>query len=308
MFPAFLTTFLFSASAIVGNKSARMIGGIAANFYRILVAAALLATWAHLAGNGLHGKALPMFVLSGVIGFGIGDLALYQALPRIGSRLSVVIVHCLAAPFAAALEWLWLGTTLNTIQIFCSLTILAGVALALAPTENLSSTKQKIIWGISAAIVAAVCQGLGSVFSRKAYLIAQLAGESIEGITAGVTAAYQRICGGLPVVAATFLIVRLHKARSPRVHGAPERSQKGAWKLVFLNGLAGPGLGVVCYQWALASTPTGIVMPIVALTPLVIIPFARIFENEKPTPHSLFGGVLAVIGVIGLKLSAGVHP
>jgi hypothetical protein len=33
--------------------------------------------------------------------------------------------------------------------------------------------------------------------------------------------------------------------------------------------LTGPTLGVTCFQWALATTPSGIVLPIVALTPLV---------------------------------------
>ena len=31
---------------------------------------------------------------------GLGDVALFQAYPRLGSRLTILIVHCLAAPFA----------------------------------------------------------------------------------------------------------------------------------------------------------------------------------------------------------------
>ena len=55
-----------------------------------------------------------------------------------------------------------------------------------------------------------------------------------------------------------------------------------------------------CYQWALATTPSGIVLPIVACTPLVIVPFSFWLEGERPTRRSLLGGALAVAGVIAL--------
>jgi len=130
MLPAFLTTVLWAISAVSANRMTRLIGGIEANFWRITLATLLLAVWAHGFGQGLSGQAFPYFLLSGFVGFGLGDLALYQALPRIGSRLSIMIVHCLATPFAAVTEWWWLGTSLGVIQIGCSATILLGVSLA----------------------------------------------------------------------------------------------------------------------------------------------------------------------------------
>jgi len=56
-------------------------------------------------------------------------------------------------------------------------------------------------------------------------------------------------------------------------------------------------------QWALETTPTGIVLAIIALTPLVVIPFARVLENERITAQSLAGGAIAVAGVAGLTLA-----
>jgi drug/metabolite transporter (DMT)-like permease len=53
---------------------------------------------------------------------------------------------------------------------------------------------------------------------------------------------------------------------------------------------------------ALKTTPTGIVTAVTALTPLVVIPFARVMENEKVTPRALIGGAIAVAGVVGLAL------
>jgi drug/metabolite transporter (DMT)-like permease len=56
-------------------------------------------------------------------------------------------------------------------------------------------------------------------------------------------------------------------------------------------------------QWALETTPTGIVLAIIAITPIVVIPFTRVVEGERPTARSLIGGAIAVAGVIALTLS-----
>jgi drug/metabolite transporter (DMT)-like permease len=43
------------------------------------------------------------------------------------------------------------------------------------------------------------------------------------------------------------------------------------------------------------------VLPIVALTPIVVIPLARILERERPRKRSLLGGAIAVTGAIALS-------
>lgn len=292
MLPAFLTTLLFALSAVAANRTTRVLGGLQANFWRISLATALLAIWAHTLGSGLQGRAFPWFLLSGCVGFGLGDLALYQALPRLGSRLSILLVHCLAAPFAALVEWLWLGTTLTAAQIVSSVTILAGVAIALAPGAHLKLSGTVLTIGILFGTLAAMGQGFGAVLSRKAYEIAGVAGEHIDGLTA----AYQRILAGWAVAALSMLLARPDRSLPP---GARERSGT-VWRWIVVNALAGPTLGVGCYQWALATQPTGIVLPIVATTPIVIIPFARIIEGERPRVRSLIGGAVAVLGAVAL--------
>jgi drug/metabolite transporter (DMT)-like permease len=99
----------------------------------------------------------------------------------------------------------------------------------------------------------------------------------------------------------TALFLWIVKRREPAMGDARERWSK-AWPWVLLNGLTGPALGVSCYQWALKTAPTGIVLPIVAITPIVIIPFSRYIEGERPTWRSLAGGLVAVIGAVLLAL------
>ncbi len=296
MLAALLTTVLFSLSGASGARLTRVVGGIEANFLRICVATVLLGLWAHTLGQGFSGQSLTLFLISGLIGFGIGDTALYQAFPVLGSRVCMILVHCLAAPMAAALEWIWIGTVLTPAQILCGSLTLAGVAVALAPSEHLHIPRAALIKGVSYGVVAALGQAVGSVISRKAFAVASAAGEHIDGITA----AYQRIWGGVVIALAVYVWYLRRQGGELR----PFRERlRGGWKWLAINGVAGPALGVSCYQWALATTPTGIVMPIVALTPLVIIPFARAIEGERATKRSLLGGAIAVLGVVGLRLS-----
>lgn len=306
MFAAFLTTLLFSLSVVAANRTTRALGGTTANFYRLCLATTFLAVWAHGFGQGWGGGALGWFFISGMIGFGLGDLALYQALPRVGPRLTILLVQCLAAPFAALAEWVWMGTRLSPGQLLAGAVILAGVAVAVAPGEHLHIPRRTLILGLALGVVAAIGQGLGAAVSRKAYTVVELTGGSVDGLTA----AYQRILGGLVFAAPSSLALMTRDRWRARERGADQTetrsggiSGRALWGWVVVNSLAGPTVGVGCYQWALATQPSGVVLPIVATTPIVVIPFAYFLEGDRPTLRSVLGGVIAVAGAIGLTLS-----
>jgi drug/metabolite transporter (DMT)-like permease len=301
MFPALLATLCFALSAVCGHRAAKLVGGTETNFWRLVVATLCLAAWAYSFGGGLSGAALPVFALSGLVGIGVGDVALYQALPRLGSRLTSLLLQCLTTPFAAAIEWLWLGTRLTGAEILCDVVILTGVALALSSGSHLQLTRAQVSQGLAFVGVAAFGNALGMVLSRKAYAVAAAAGESLDG----GTAAFQRLTGGLLLAGVVLLVVR-HKEVSahlatPSFSTAESRAKwRHAWPWVLVNGLAGMTLGVSCLQWALQTTPTGIVSPIVAITPLAVIPLAWHFEGERVTQRSLLGGLVAVAGTVAL--------
>ena len=295
MLPALLTTLLWSVSVVCATRSMRYLGGPAANLTRLCLATALLALWAHAFGKGLAGAGLWFFVWSGFVGFGLGDLALYEALPRLGSRLTLLLAQCLAAPVGALVEWLWLGTTLTIAQVVAGLVILAGVAVGLAPRNHVHLDRKHLFSGTIFGVLAAIGQGGGAVLSRKAFLVTAQAGLAIDG----GTAAYQRIIGGIGVAAIYFAVLRARRAQT----GAVGRTEwRKAWPWVIVNTLGGPVIGVSCYQWALSTTPSGIVLPIVATLPLAVIPFAYHFEGDRPGWQSVAGGIIAVAGVIALTL------
>jgi drug/metabolite transporter (DMT)-like permease len=302
LFPAFLAAFFFASSATIAHHTTRLVGVFAANFARLWIAAFLLGAWALIFGSGLKGAALPIFLCSGAVGFGMGDLGLFAALPRLGTRLTALMVQCLASPLAALIEWLWLGTKLDSLELVCAGLILLGVAIALAPDERAQlaraarhpTTPAERRVGLVFGLIAALGQSGGAVVSRKAYLVAAAAGEHIDG----GTAAWQRALGGLVVVSFVFGLSRRRRSGGERRGTAPQ--WRAAWPWIAANGLVGATLGVSCYQWALSRTPSAIVLPIVALTPLLVLPFSFFLEHERPSGRSLAGGAVAVAAAVAL--------
>lgn len=310
MFPAFITTVLWSYCVIAARRSVDQLGENVANLARILVALFALGLMAHFFGMGLGGGGLGYFFLSGVIGFGFGDIGVFYALPRLGSRLTLLMAQCAAAPIAGIAEWLWLGTTISLLQVVAIGAILTGIIIALAPKQIPAGTLPTFAAGIAFGLLAAAGQGMGAVFSRKAYASAHAAGNWTEAmpvldrIWMGATTGYQRLIGGALIVLLFYLLSLL--IRSWRTHPrAPHGDARTGSKVtyVLLNAAAGPIFGIICFQWALATTPSAIVQPIVAMTPLVVMPMAYFLEGDRPDRRAITGAVIGVAGVILLALA-----
>lgn len=288
MIAALGTLVFFAVTPVFANRAAHLLGSLRANFWRLAVAAALLGAWAHLAGGGVGGRALLWFVFGGVIGFGVGGIAMFQSLPRLGSNVSTLIVQCGSAVVAASVEWLWLGTTLTALQLAAAGLTLVGVAIGFLPAGTTQT--DPLVWraGIAWASLSALGQGVGAVMSRKAFAFTASVHEKIDP----GTAAYQRVLGGLAVALLALWLTR-KRVEAPR-------ATTTAWPWVAANALTGPVLGVTCFQWALRTTPAGIVQPIVAAAPLLTIPFAMLLEGARPRATYYAGAVLAVLGVAAL--------
>jgi drug/metabolite transporter (DMT)-like permease len=289
MIGALGTLLFFAVTPVFARRAALLLGSLRANFWRLLLATAVLGVWAHAFGRGHEGAAFGWFFLGGVVGFGLGGLGMFLSLPRLGSNLSTLIVQCGSALVAAAAEWQWLGTVLTPPQLLCAGLTLVGITIGLLPRSLPRMVPADWATGLAWAGLAAVGQGLGAVISRKAFATAAAWGEWVDP----GTATYQRLMGGLLVAGVALLAVGLgRRLLAPR----PGR----AWPWVSANALTGPILGVTCFQWALRSTPAGIVQPIVAAAPLLTMPFAAWLEGARPRPTYYVGALLAVLGVAGL--------
>jgi drug/metabolite transporter (DMT)-like permease len=321
---AFLTALFFAGNAVFARRAALHFGSTTANCLRLLLAVGLLAGWAHVMGQGVGGGAFGWFFVSGAVGFGLGGLTMFHALPLIGSNLSMLIVQCGSAVAAILIEWLWLGARLSLAQLGLAALTLVGVTIGLVTVDparqshfpSHGTTQPPIvdllptsIWadrpafmlGIVLAIVSACAQGSSAVISRKAFLVLRGQGFFMDG----ATSAYQRALGGLAVGLLAVAVLRWWPAaerQAPTETPAVPAMALSPWIWVGLNTLLGPVFGVTCYQWALRTTQAGIVLPIVATAPLLTVPIARALEHSRPAPRYWVGAVLAVLGAAGLAI------
>jgi drug/metabolite transporter (DMT)-like permease len=294
MIPSLLAMVLFAASSVSARRSVGFLGPSAANFWRQTIAVTLLGIAAFAHGGGFSGPALGWFILSGVIGYGVGDTGIFLALPRLGSRLTSLMTQCLAAPIGALIEWLWLGHSPSALQAMSGAVILSGVALALAPGRGESMAVKAGRAGIVFGVVAALGQAGGAVLSRHGFEIARLVGQPADPMTVS----FQRALAGTATALAWYLLATRQGSNPPLREGMVR-----GWPWMVGNALAGPTLGVACYQWALARYPVAEVLPVVAMAPLAVVPMAYWMEGERPSKRSLAGGVLAVAGVVWLARS-----
>lgn len=300
MLAACLTTLCWAASAVFAARSSRLLGGSEANFWRLTVALILLGFWVLPRGQDLGNPGWAWFALSGLVGIGLGDTALFQALPRLGPRLTILLVTCFTPPAAAVMEWIGLRTTLRPDQIACGLGTLSGVALALSAGRGGEAHPSRGV-GTCWALASAIAGAAGAVLSRVAYGFAAAGGS----VPDGATAAFERVLGGYGVVVLAWYWARKtdrrrDHSRKQREDSAERRRAAAPW--VLGNAVSGLVLGVSCYQWALSQLPAGIVLAVVSLTPLTIIPLAWWLEGDRPTIRSMVGSIIAVAGVIGLVL------
>ena len=298
MFPALLATVLYAFSALSSRRLFHFYSGTQANFYRLFLAATVLGTWSFLCGFGLSGPAFPWLFFSGCVGFGLGDLAMLQTYPHLGARRTMVMVQCLAAPLATLIEWAWLGRAPTLEQAGLAIVILSGVGIAIMPAKNDEPT-HGLKAGLLFGLLAALGQGGGAVLSRKAYAVAEVVGQPFHGAGEGINAAFQRLTGGIAVTVIVWLYLKIR--RRPEDIRSP--NWRGGWPWLLASALLGPSIGVSCFQWALMTVKPGIVLSIVATSPLLLIPLTRLADGERITKRAIFGGVIAVAGVIGLMYS-----
>lgn len=295
MYFAIATTFFFALSGIFIGRVLRFFNIPETSCWRLFIAGVILGSISSIWGAGFGGKAFFIFFISGVAGFGVGDMAYMATIKYLGPRLGVLLVQCLAAPVAALSEWLWLGTRLSNGEIFSIAMILGGVAIALMPEKEQRFDNRTLALGILAGLVGALGVGWGAVLSRRGFERLLEVGTSAMD---PIDSSFERILGGL-----CFSILALLWTLRKREERKRDHYIWGKIPVLLGASITGPVLGMICYQGALRALPSGVVMPIVATVPIVIIPFTWYFEGERPTGRSISGGMVAVLGVITMSFA-----
>ena len=305
MSAALLTTLLFSLTAICATQASVRVGPVRANLGRLIVAVVILGAWAHLFGQGLQGNQVHLLFTAGIVGFGAGGWCMLQAFPRIGSTLSLLVMECVAA-LLTTLAGAWMFDAHLTVWTWgYVLLVLAGVLTGLIPYRLPDVSRKTLIAGATFASIAALGQSLSWILTKGAFINAS----TIGFILNPMTAAYQRLLGGVVLAVMVFLLHKLHGRpdfRSPLAGSMPPTlAPVPAWAWIGGNAILGPVLGISCMLWAIREVENpGLVQTVVATATLFTVPMARKMENRTFKLNYYIGAAMALAGVAGLVTGA----
>jgi drug/metabolite transporter (DMT)-like permease len=290
-FAALLTAVFWTITALAFESASKKVGSLAVNIIRLSIAFLFLSIYT-LVSRGfffptdasLHNWGL--LALSGLVGFVIGDLCLFQAFVVIGARTSMLIMS-LSPPIAAFTGWIILGEKFslqNTAGMALTLTGIALVVLNRTPKTGVPGKNgmhlNYPITGLLLAFGGAAGQGVGLVLSK-------LGMQEYDAFASSQI----RVLAGVAGFALVFSILGRWKTVLAAMHHLP------AMKRLTLGALFGPFLGVSFSLLAIQHTNTGVASTIMSIVPVLIIAPSVIINKEKLTVREVLGAVIAVAGV-----------
>ena len=236
---ALLTAVFWTVTSMSFESAGKKVGSLSVNLIRLVAAFFIYGVLNYFR----RGMFLPLdasteswmwLALSGLIGFVIGDLLLFQAFVVIGARISMLIM-ALTPPITAFVGWMVLGEVLSPMNWVGMVVTLTGISIVILKREKkeLDSTKIRKLTtsyslkGILLAFGGAVGQGVGLVLSKKGM-----------GQYDAFAASHIRVITGMVGFAILILIAK----RYGKVWEALQH--RPAMKRVALGTIFGPFLGV----------------------------------------------------------------
>ncbi len=283
---ALLTAFCWVGSSVSFEYSGKKVGSLVLNLMRLVISLFIITIINFFITNGFRDlsvspEAFQALLFSGLVGFVIGDMFLFQAFVEIGARVSMLIM-ALAPPITAVLSYFILGETLGLIQILGMVLTFIGIAIVITGKEKGS---QKIVVkhplkGITFAFLGAVGQALGLILSKVG--VAEL-----NPFVATEIRIFSGILG--------FILIISFTKKWPNFFSAFKN--KTAMVGITIGSLFGPVIGVSLSLMAIKYTSTAIASTLMAIVPILIIPVSIIFFKEKIRANEVIGALVGVLGV-----------
>lgn len=325
----------WTATALFAEVASKRMGSLPLNTLRMTMSLALLfvTLWLTMGmpyPRYADGQTWLWLLLSGVVGYVIGDYCLMQGYIYIGSRFGQLFMT-LSAPTAAITGRLLLGEQMRPLAIIGMVVTLAGIAMSILSKrssrsqgvqgvqDNTLGTKKAIKSitlsttipkrGIFFAAMAGICQGFGLVLSKiglEHYDAAiAAAGVAQEAVPTGavlplplflsVPFAATMIRATMGLVGFFALLALFNKDWKEKLsHAVHDRT--AMWCLLGAT-VFGPFVGVSASLLATQYTSTGIAQTLFALTPVLIIAPAALLFHQKVTVREVVGAVISVAGV-----------
>ncbi len=288
---ALVTALCWAFTAMSFEEAGKRIGSLTVNFLRLVFGFAmmglyLLAADGHILPLDAGGKVWVFLSLSGLIGFALGDLFLFQAFVLIGARISMLIYA--SVPIITSLFGLiFLNEKLGLMEIAGMLLTVTGIAVVVLDGNREKRGKNNhFIKGIALAVLGSAGQAAGLIISKF----------GMSGYENAFGSNMIRIIAGM----AGFAVIITFMKRWGKIRDAFQDS-----KGIIYTGAGsffGPFLGVSLSLLAIRLTSAGVASTIMAIVPVLIIPLAVLIYKEKVRIAEIAGAFLAVTGVALLFL------
>ena len=296
-------------TAMVLAAAGRRVGATVVNATRIWLALLILLIVHRLLLDSWWPPLTPMswwcLGASGIIGLTIGDQFLYRALIDAGPRVSTLVMT-VAPALTALLAWPVLDEPMTWLAITGMLLTLGGIAWVVVQREQgtRGRTYPNPGRGILFSMLGGAGQAIGLVLAKLG--MGELGTESSVGPWSATLV--RMLFGGIgaTVLFAMLLVGRSSESGSQEGPGEPGGlSRTKVFICVLIGAIFGPVLGVWLGLVSIERIDAGVAATLMSLSPIFILPVARIVEHEHITPRAVFGAVLAVIGVAVLVMSSG---
>ena len=272
------------------ESAGKRVGALSLNLIRLVIGLVFLSIYNMILNDGIFPSATGYqwfwLVLSGLIGFVLGDLFLFQAFILIGARISMLIMS-LVPPITALIGWVTLGELLSGMEYLGMGITISGITLVMISRRGRNRAPKirgakagPLVVGALFALGGAVGQAAGLVLSKKGMQDMDPFSATQIRIMAGVVG---------------FMIVITFFRRWRKVYEGFRDLR--AMKFMTLGSFTGPFLGVSFSLLAVQHTNTGIAATLMSLTPVLIIPPALILNKERITPWEIIGALISVGGV-----------
>lgn len=290
--------FSWTATALLSEMGSKRMGNVTLNFVRMAIALIFSAIlfWV-VTGSPLPAKASTeaymWMMLSGLVGYVIGDFCLFQCYIIIGSKFGQLFMT-LAPITAAIMAWVTLGQELRATAIIAMAVTLTGIAITvLGRGDNNHKLSLKLpLNGVLFAIGAAVCQGVGLVLSKIG--MNHYEASMPEPCQPWILPFYANVFRCIAGIVGFALLLRFREGFASLRKNITDRT---SMTVATLTTIFGPFVGVGCSLLAVQYTSAGIASTLMALTPIIIILPAWWLFKQPITLKSVIGALISVAGV-----------
>ncbi len=286
--------FSWTATALLSEFGSKRLGNLTLNVLRMGMALlfSMVLCWI-VAGTPLPPvgsmEACGWMLLSGVVGYVIGDFCLFQCYIIIGSRYGQLFMTL--APLAAALmAWITLGQQRTPMSIVAMRGTRIGIGISVLGRGEHHKVSLKLpLNGVIFAVCAALCQGIGLVLSKIGMDHYDTA--TMPEWLVPFSANFQRCIAG---IIGFGLLLFFRDGLQPLRDAMHDR--KGM-TVAAATTIFGPFVGVGFSLMAVQYTNAGIASTLMALTPIIIILPSYWLFHQKITWRSVLGAIISVLGV-----------